>query len=151
MTLVYIFDCALNGPFDNLFLTWLSAPQVLCKGIIAVISASTVYEYSISHIIPPSLYFVNRFGNFFLFLFYAEGDKVCIILPSPPVHTGGDNSITFRYIPTTINCGSWPVHDESASKTAYNNSVFIIPQNLSDFNIWTGFAENFVKEQSVDL
>jgi hypothetical protein len=36
------FDCALSGPFDNLFLTWLSAPQALCKGIIAVISASTV-------------------------------------------------------------------------------------------------------------
>ena len=39
----YTFDCALSGPFDNLFLTWFSAPQALCKGIIAVISASTVW------------------------------------------------------------------------------------------------------------
>ena len=38
------FDCALSGPFDNLFHTWFSAPQALCKGIIAVISASTVYN-----------------------------------------------------------------------------------------------------------
>ena len=38
------FDCALSGPFDNLFHTWFSAPQALCKGIIAVISASTVYK-----------------------------------------------------------------------------------------------------------
>jgi len=37
-----IFDCALSGPFDNLFLTRLSAPRALCRGIIAVISASTV-------------------------------------------------------------------------------------------------------------
>ena len=36
------FDCALSGPFDNLFLTRLSAARALCKGIIAVISASTV-------------------------------------------------------------------------------------------------------------
>ncbi|MGN1450798.1 MAG: hypothetical protein ACI4XQ_01760, partial [Eubacteriales bacterium] len=36
------FDCALSGPFDNLFLTRFSASQALCKGIIAVISASTV-------------------------------------------------------------------------------------------------------------
>lgn len=36
------FDCALSGPFDDLFLTCFSAPQTLCKGIIAVISASTV-------------------------------------------------------------------------------------------------------------
>ena len=37
------FDYALRGPFDDLFLTWLSATQVLCEGIIAVISASTVF------------------------------------------------------------------------------------------------------------
>lgn len=36
------FGCALSGPFDNLFLICFSAPQTLCKGIIAVISASTV-------------------------------------------------------------------------------------------------------------
>ena len=36
------FDCALSGPFDNLFHTWFSAPQALCKGMIAVISASPV-------------------------------------------------------------------------------------------------------------
>ena len=36
------FDCALCGPFGSLFLTWFSASQALCKGIIAVISASTV-------------------------------------------------------------------------------------------------------------
>ena len=36
------FDCALSGPFDNLFLAWLPASQALCGGIIAVISASTV-------------------------------------------------------------------------------------------------------------
>ena len=40
------FDCALSGPFDNLFLTWLSPAQALCKGIIAVISASTVYKFN---------------------------------------------------------------------------------------------------------
>ena len=38
------FDCALGGPFDNLFLAWFSASQALCKGIIAVISASTVWN-----------------------------------------------------------------------------------------------------------
>jgi len=68
-----------------------------------------------------------------------------------PAHTGGDNSISSRYIPTAISRGSWPIHNESAFKNVYNNSVFIIPQNLSDFNIWTGFSENFVKVQSVDL
>ena len=36
------FHCALSGPFDNLFLTRLSASRALCKGMIAVISASTV-------------------------------------------------------------------------------------------------------------
>ena len=36
------FDCTLGGPFDNLFLTRLSAPRALCEGIVAVISASTV-------------------------------------------------------------------------------------------------------------
>ena len=36
------FDCTLSGPFANLFLIRLSATRTLCKGIIAVISASTV-------------------------------------------------------------------------------------------------------------
>lgn len=36
------FDCALSGPFDSSFLTQLSAPRALCKGVTAVISASTV-------------------------------------------------------------------------------------------------------------
>lgn len=36
------FDCALSGPFDNLFPVCFSASQTLCMGIIAVISASTV-------------------------------------------------------------------------------------------------------------
>ena len=36
------FDCALSGPFDNLFLTGLSASPALCEVITAVISASTV-------------------------------------------------------------------------------------------------------------
>ena len=36
------FDCALRGPFDNLYLTRLSAPRALCRGMTAVISASTV-------------------------------------------------------------------------------------------------------------
>lgn len=36
------FDCTLSGPFDNLFLIRLSASRTLCKGIIDVISASTV-------------------------------------------------------------------------------------------------------------
>lgn len=36
------FDCTLSGPFDDLFLPRLSATRVLCTGIIAVISASTV-------------------------------------------------------------------------------------------------------------
>mgnify|MGYP001691455405 FL=1 len=38
------FPCTLSGPFDNLFLTRFSASRVLCKGIIAVISTSTVYN-----------------------------------------------------------------------------------------------------------
>ena len=38
------FPCTLSGPFDNLFLTRFSASRVLCKGIIAVISTSTVYK-----------------------------------------------------------------------------------------------------------
>lgn len=37
------FDCTLSGPFDEMFLTCLSATQALCEGINAVISASTVY------------------------------------------------------------------------------------------------------------
>jgi len=36
------FDCALSGPFDNLFPAGFSASPTLCMGIIAVISASTV-------------------------------------------------------------------------------------------------------------
>ena len=36
------FDCTLRGPFDDLFLTRLSATRALWKGMIAVISASTV-------------------------------------------------------------------------------------------------------------
>ena len=40
----FTFDCALSGPFDNLFLAWFSASQALYKGIIAVISASTVWS-----------------------------------------------------------------------------------------------------------
>ena len=39
---LFAFDCALSGSFDHLFPTCFSAPQALCKGIIAVISASTV-------------------------------------------------------------------------------------------------------------
>jgi hypothetical protein len=39
------FDCALRGPFDNLFLTRFPATRALCEGIIAVISASTVSIY----------------------------------------------------------------------------------------------------------
>ena len=52
--LTEVFDCALSGPFDNLFLARLSAPRALCRGIIAVISASTVWliklwsDYSIA-------------------------------------------------------------------------------------------------------
>ena len=38
------FPCTLSGPFDNLFLTRFSASRVLCKGIVAVISTSTVYN-----------------------------------------------------------------------------------------------------------
>lgn len=36
------FDCALCGPFDNLFPARLSAPRALCEVMTAVISASTV-------------------------------------------------------------------------------------------------------------
>ena len=39
------FDCTLRGPFDDLSLTRLSAARALCKGMIAVISASTVCIY----------------------------------------------------------------------------------------------------------
>ncbi len=39
------FDCTLRGPFDDLSLTRLSAARALCKGMIAVISASTVSIY----------------------------------------------------------------------------------------------------------
>ena len=38
------FPCTLSGPFDNLFLTRFSASRTLCKGIIAVISTSTVFD-----------------------------------------------------------------------------------------------------------
>ena len=38
------FPCTLSGPFDNLFLTRFSASRVLCKGIVAVISTSTVFN-----------------------------------------------------------------------------------------------------------
>ena len=38
------FPCTLSGPFDNLFLTRFSASRALCKGIIAVISTSTVFD-----------------------------------------------------------------------------------------------------------
>ena len=59
------FDCALNGPFDNLFLTRLSAPRVLCKGIIAVISASTVLNIKLRSNLSWLLVIVNAFYNFF--------------------------------------------------------------------------------------
>ena len=36
------FDCALSGPFENLFFTRLSATRALCRSIINVISASQV-------------------------------------------------------------------------------------------------------------
>ena len=54
------FHCTLNGPFDNLFLTRLSASRALWKGIIAVISVSTVYDL-IFFIIAPCFSSVNRF------------------------------------------------------------------------------------------
>ena len=57
--LTEVFDCALSGPFDNLFLARLSAPQALCRGIIAVISASTVFLINFSLIILPFYAFVN--------------------------------------------------------------------------------------------
>ena len=38
----YAFDCTLRGPFDNLFLTQLSASWALCAVMAAVTSASTV-------------------------------------------------------------------------------------------------------------
>jgi len=37
------FDCTLRGPFGDLFLTRLSAARALWKGMVAFISASTVY------------------------------------------------------------------------------------------------------------
>ena len=42
-TLLFGFQCALSGPFDGLFPTRLSASRILCGGIAAFISASTVY------------------------------------------------------------------------------------------------------------
>ena len=54
------FDCALSGPFDKLFLTRLSAPRALCKGIIAVISASTVWCTKLWGVISRKLFAVNR-------------------------------------------------------------------------------------------
>jgi len=40
--LAFAFDCALGGPFDDLFSARFSASRALCKSIITVISASTV-------------------------------------------------------------------------------------------------------------
>ena len=68
------FDCALSGPFDNLFLTWLSATQALCEGIIAVISASTVYIIMFLDNILPQKKFVNTFymGVFAILGYFTE-------------------------------------------------------------------------------
>ena len=54
------FDHTLSGPFDNLFHTRLSASRALCKGIIAVISASTVCIVKFEVIISPIAMIVNR-------------------------------------------------------------------------------------------
>jgi len=53
----YAFDCALSGPFADLFLTRLSASRALCEVMIDFISASTVYHNIISRV----FLFVNTF------------------------------------------------------------------------------------------
>ena len=59
------FDCALSGPFDNLFLVWFSASQTLCKGMIAVIYTSTVWIIYLFTILALDRSFVNRANLFF--------------------------------------------------------------------------------------
>ena len=71
---VLSFDCALSGPFDNLFLTCLSPPQALCKGIIAVISASTVYRIKFLYMLTFELMIVKHFvEKIFRYSFAAIG------------------------------------------------------------------------------
>ena len=53
------FDYALRGPFDNLCFTRLSAARALCRSIITVISASTVWSYQYALIKALLFGFVN--------------------------------------------------------------------------------------------
>lgn len=67
------FDCALSDPFDNLFLACFSASQVLCKGMIAVISASTVCCMKFLYTIAPLYVRVNSFVSAHLYFFNDTG------------------------------------------------------------------------------
>ena len=53
------FDCALRGPFGGLFPARLSPSRTLCKGIAALISASTV-SYEITRILAVSTLCVKQ-------------------------------------------------------------------------------------------
>ncbi len=56
------------GHLTTCFLPDSHLAQVLCKGIIAVISASTVCLYYFFHIIAPIKQFVNTVNHIFLIL-----------------------------------------------------------------------------------
>ena len=56
------FDCALRGPFGGLFPARLSPSRTLCKGIAALISASTV-SYEITGIVSVSFTGVKLFSE----------------------------------------------------------------------------------------
>ena len=85
------FDHALSGPFDDLFLTRLSATRALWKGIIAVISASTVFCCAlVYHVFWPlstgqrqichfNSYTGRRIANF---LTISQGDHMSFVLLS---------------------------------------------------------------------
>ena len=91
------FDCALSGPFDNLFLTRLSASRALCRGIVAFISASTVcspYVILISYIISKykvSTIFWNvfRLNEILLFRVICKSDiERCYVIVDQKIDHG---------------------------------------------------------------
>lgn len=85
------FDHALSGPFDDLFLTRLSAARALWKGIIAVISASTVCCcVLVYHVSPPlstgqnQICHFNSYGGHRMmkFLTISQGHYMSFVLLS---------------------------------------------------------------------
>ena len=103
----YPFDCALSGPFDNLFLTRLSAPRALCEGITAVISASSVYHfklYTLLHFaIVLSIIFLKERERLFSFPFWCSNNSELLDIIRFP-HGGGRNASESCVVRDDVAC-----------------------------------------------